>query len=444
MPSPVLRPRNLAFFAVGLIAGAVDSATAYAAGAECRASVARLVALSPVASEVEPVRANDRQAPCTRQSSVAVSSTTIGPVEVQKATAATDVTEGPTIGSMAQASRAAVRLPGLTVDAEGLKSVSLARCAQGATALEGYSSVATLRINGQEVALPPGGKPLTTGVGLVGTVRVNDVVERDGTVARRALVVETPSAQAVLAEAVAGGDACAATDASATAEDAARRAAEGSEGSHSAARICPSGATYDPDRGACVIPAHSDQNTTDGDVVVGRAFDGPSGGRVVELSTARRQIDGRCLTGPGPAFAIVGTGGRDLVTGTNRRDRIVVGGGNDQVSTGRGDDCVDGGAGRDVLSGALGDDRLVGGAGNDALDGGSGADRLLGGSGGDTINAGYGRDRVNGGAGSDAINTAVAGPAARSITCGGGRDKVRINRNERRRVRGCEVVYRVR
>lgn len=444
MPSSVPRARLLAVFVAGLVAGAVNAATAYAGDAQCRASVARVLALSPITSTVEPVRANDQQAPCTRQSAVAVSSTAVGPLETQEATAVTDLTEGPTIGSMAQASRAAVRLPGLAVDAEGLKSVSLGRCSDGTTALEGYSDVKALRINGQDIAVPPGGEPLTVSLDLVGTVRLNDVVEHDGTVARRAVVIETPGAQAVLAEAVAGGDACAASGATLAAGDAARRATEGSNGAQMPARICPSGATYDSDRGECVIRAHTEENTTDNDVTVGRAFDGPTGGHVVELSTARRRVGGGCLTGSGPAYAIIGTTRRDLITGTNGSDRIVVLAGNDHVSTGRGDDCVDGGAGRDVLSGALGNDRLLGGSGNDALDGGSGADRLLGGSGGDTINAGYGRDRVNGGPGADAINTAVAGPAARAIICGAGRDKVRINRNERRRVRACEVVYRIR
>jgi Ca2+-binding RTX toxin-like protein len=62
------------------------------------------------------------------------------------------------------------------------------------------------------------------------------------------------------------------------------------------------------------------------------------------------------------------------------------------------------------------------------------------GSGNDTINAAFGRDRALGGSGRDFINIATAGPAA-SANCGGGADKVRINKNERQKVRGCEVVY---
>jgi Ca2+-binding RTX toxin-like protein len=86
---------------------------------------------------------------------------------------------------------------------------------------------------------------------------------------------------------------------------------------------------------------------------------------------------------------------------------------------------------------------MVGGPGRDNLNGGSGADRMWGGSGNDTLNAAYGRDRVFGGAGRDAINVATAGPASR-VSCGKGRDVVRFNRNERRRVSGCERRYSIR
>lgn len=46
---------------------------------------------------------------------------------------------------------------------------------------------------------------------------------------------------------------------------------------------------------------------------------------------------------------------------------------------------------------------------------------------------------VFGGSGVDFINVATAGKPAR-VNCGSGRDKVRINRNEIRRVRECESV----
>ena len=63
-----------------------------------------------------------------------------------------------------------------------------------------------------------------------------------------------------------------------------------------------------------------------------------------------------------------------------------------------------------------------------------------GGAGTDQINTGNGRDRVRGGSGNDSINAATAGPPAR-IDCGPGFDTVRINYNERRRLRNCERVF---
>ena len=89
---------------------------------------------------------------------------------------------------------------------------------------------------------------------------------------------------------------------------------------------------------------------------------------------------------------------------------------------------------------AQGKDILGGGKGGDNLNGGSHSGRLSGGGGKDSINASYGKDRVNGGKGNDAINVATAGPAAR-VRCGKGKDVVRFNINEKRRVKGCERRY---
>ena len=50
-----------------------------------------------------------------------------------------------------------------------------------------------------------------------------------------------------------------------------------------------------------------------------------------------------------------------------------------------------------------------------------------------------GRDKVSGGKGNDAINVSTAGPA--KVKCGKGKDTVRYNHNERRRVKGCERRY---
>ncbi|MDQ3721615.1 MAG: hypothetical protein M3376_00785, partial [Actinomycetota bacterium] len=206
-------------------------------------------------------------------------------------------------------------------------------------------------------------------------------------------------------------------------------------------QVCASGSVLDVARNLCVIPAGTAGSGL-GEIIIGRPFQGPSGGSVLPLDVARRRFgNSPCLGGGGaPKFAIVGTNKADRITGTNIADRIIGLGGNDKLDGGRGNDCIEGRTGGDNISGALGNDRLYGSSGKDHLNGGPGSDFLSAGSGNDTINAAFGKDRALGGAGRDFINIATAGPAA-SASCGSGSDKVRINKNERRKVRGCEVVY---
>jgi Ca2+-binding RTX toxin-like protein len=204
--------------------------------------------------------------------------------------------------------------------------------------------------------------------------------------------------------------------------------------------ICPNGSTYDVGRNLCIILA-AQSGSAFGDIVVGAPSAGPSGGTVVPIDIAsRRYGDSPCLSGPGPKLAIAGTNRADRLTGTNRPDRMLGRRGSDTLDGGRGNDCLDGDVGNDNLSGAVGNDRVYGQRGNDRLNGGPGTDFLVAGSGNDTVNAAYGADRISGGSGSDAINISTAGPPA-SADCGRGKDKIRINRRERPRIRGCETVY---
>ena len=52
----------------------------------------------------------------------------------------------------------------------------------------------------------------------------------------------------------------------------------------------------------------------------------------------------------------------------------------------------------------------------------------------------FDRGVVLGGSGNDAINIAQQGPRARA-NCGTGRDIIRLNGSERRRITNCEVIY---
>jgi hypothetical protein len=205
--------------------------------------------------------------------------------------------------------------------------------------------------------------------------------------------------------------------------------------------VCPKGSVLVPETNLCVIKKETSGSGL-GDIIVGRPFQGPSGGTVVPIDIARKKYGmSPCLSrGGAPKFAIIGTNKADRITGTNIADRIIGLGGNDKLDGGRGNDCIEGRSGGDNMSGALGNDKVYGSTGNDHLNGGPGTDYLSAGSGNDTVNASFGRDRVLGGSGRDFINIATAGPPA-TADCGSGPDKVRINRNERKKIKHCETVY---
>jgi Ca2+-binding RTX toxin-like protein len=202
---------------------------------------------------------------------------------------------------------------------------------------------------------------------------------------------------------------------------------------------CPQGSVYVESRNLCIIPAGTDGSSL-GEIIVGRPFQGPSGGRLVPVDVARRRYRSPCLSGPGSKFAQVGNNRSNELQGTRLADRIIALGGSDRVAATRGNDCVDGGRGNDNLSGDVGNDRIYGATGNDRINGGPGNDRIQGGRGNDTVNAAYGADRIAGGSGRDYINIATAGPIA-SANCGSGYDKIRFNRRERKHVHACEKRY---
>jgi Ca2+-binding RTX toxin-like protein len=424
----------------GLILPLALPAGASAADLRCRASALRVTSAGPDHVASEPIRANESGAPCTRQEAGLTDTVMAGGATVATPRAATDIGEaGP--AAAASVATLGVSLPGLSVQARGLDAAVAVRCTAGSPSPASSSRVAELVVNGRAITLPDPSAPRTLDLGPLGSVSVNQVRDDGVTVVRRALVVDTPAADAVGAEAIAAADAdaCAALAAGAGGLG----AGDGSE-SDRAGRLCPRGAELDATTRHCVIRAGARTGDGRSDITVGRPFEGPSGGTVVALDRARRTARSACLRGRGPAYAIFGGTGADRVTGTNQRDRILGRGGKDHLEGGRGDDCMDGGKARDVLTGALGGDSVYGGPGNDAVNGGSGTDVLVGGSGNDSMNTGYGADRVLGGRGRDSINAATAGPAVRKLDCGRGRDTARVNRNELRRVRRCERLYSIR
>ncbi len=268
-------------------------------------------------------------------------------------------------------------------------------------------------------------------------IRVNERIQTPSSLTVRALHIRvlrgtgTPLADIVVGEAkVAANTADAVCDPS--------KQNDGTGGDD----VCPAGSVLVIGEPSLCIIRGGTGGSSLGDIIVGRPFQGPSGGMVVAIDVARRRYGlSPCLARAGaPKFAIVGTNKSDRITGTNVADRIIGLGGNDRLDGGRGNDCIEGRTGGDNISGALGNDRMYGSTGKDHLNGGPGTDYLSAGDGNDSINAAFGRDRALGGKGIDFINIATAGPAA-SADCGPGRDKVRINRNETRRIRNCETRY---
>ncbi len=316
-------------------------------------------------------------------------------------------------------------------------------CVSGSTVprLEGTSQVAGLTLGGTPIDLDPLVKALDQllqPLNAVVDIIPNEQIRTPTSLTVRALHVKvlTPSTGASLVDAVlaeskiaANGPVC---------DPASQN--DGS-GNPITGQICPTGAVLNASQTLCVIPAGTGGSSL-GEIIVGKPFQGPSGGTVLPLDVARKRFGASpCLSGNGaPKFAIVGTNGPDRITGTNIADRIIGLGGNDRLDGGRGNDCIEGRSGGDNISGALGNDKLYGSTGNDHLNGGPGADYMSAGSGNDTINAAFGKDRAIGGSGRDFINIATAGPAA-SVDCGTGkRDVARINNNERKRVKNCERV----
>lgn len=332
-------------------------------------------------------------------------------------------------------------------------SVATGSCSGGNAVLDGTSSMADLTLGGQVVdlnGLLAGLQQVLAPLGVIADVKFNEKVrEGDSLIVRAAHIKilrdagSAPLVDLIVAESKVTGS-------SKTCDP--NNQIPGLSG-----KICPTGSNYDAMSGFCVIPAVVGGSSI---IVVGRPFQGPSGGTVIGLPEAIKKYGGNhpCLKGPGPKYAVVGTNKSDRITGTNGRDRILGLGGNDSLDGGRDVDCIEGnngndtvnggigsdklygGLGNDTMTGNLGNDYMTGGDGNDKVNGGSGADTMIGGNGRDILNAGYGADKVTAGSGNDIINIAVQGPRA-SVNCGSGRDKIRLNQNEKRRIKGCEIQY---
>jgi hypothetical protein len=473
--------------ALGATTGATlaAAAPAHAASWACRGSaVSASLAANP---PVEPFVANSGFTPCVTaqvgpQNVTAAAGLPAGVVSAVTASASTTITPeaGPSaaqsIGAVGRVEELSVHLPAgtgaLTLGVRAATARVTGACIGATPVLSGAGEVLGLTVNGTEL---PADQALArisavlAPLGQVAELKLDEQVSSASALVHRALHLRvldasgTPLLDVVAGDARGGfdGAACQAAATTGTGPGAgpggtgpgtvpgtgpgtgngtgpAAGTTNGTAtGTAPNLRACPNGSELLATSGLCVIRVAA--TTVQGErlISVGRPFEGPSAGTVVSLEEARRRWKSPCLSGAGPRFVIVGTARADRITGTNRADRLLLLGGNDRGDGGRGNDCVDGGTGRDVVSGSQDRDRVFGMAGNDSLNGGPSSDHLSGGTGNDTINAAYGADRVLGGPGRDAINVATAGPRAR-VSCGTGRDVVRMNASERRSARGCE------
>lgn len=439
---------SLAALTFAGLAGSASAATAtWTCGAD--AVIATVAGNTPV----DPITAS--RTPCSAQAvglPQLTDAVALAPaINARSAYAITDARE-PGARPITQTIGATSGIEGLSLQTAGgtvvigvgaAQSAATASCTNGTPVFNGTSQVTGLTINGQTVTLDG---PLTTITDAISnsplqalvTVKLNEQLRSDTGLIQRAahirvlnLAGTAPLADVIVAQSgVSSSSACDPT--------ADNNIDPSTNTGPTLPQVCPTGSTLDLPRGVCIITAANSGGQ--GIVVVGPPFSGPSGGTVISLAVARDRFNSPCLQGAGPRFVTIGTNRRDEITGTNRADRILALGGSDAVSGGRGNDCIDGGSGSDNMSGTLGNDRIYGTSGNDHLNGGPGTDRLSGGTGNDSINAAFGRDQVFGGSGRDFINVATAGPPAR-VSCGTGSDKVRMNRNERRSSRGCEIRY---
>ena len=426
-------------------------APAQAAAWQCRGSVLSASVAGNAPSE--PLVANSGFGPCVDSSAGPQNvGATLGlpanVISAVTAAASTDIrpagaTQAVDAGARVENLSIALGAGAVTLGVRAATARAVGGCASGSPALAGVSEVAGLTVNGNELPLAQAVAQLNSLLAPLGQVvdlRLDEQVRSGATLTQRALHLRVLSGAGTALVDVVAGEARTGADGAVCSGSGSGDDGAAGGGTDPATSVCPAGSTLDAPSGRCVIRETTGgvgSSGVQGTIVVGRPFEGPVGGSVMSLGEARKRYKSVCLRGRGARFVVLGTAKNDRVTGTNQDDRMLLLGGGDRGDGGRGDDCIDGGTGRDVLSGAQDKDRVYGAAGNDSLNGGPARDRLSGGAGNDTINAAYGADRTFGGAGRDAINIATAGPRA-SASCGAGRDTVRLNGSERRRVRACE------
>jgi Ca2+-binding RTX toxin-like protein len=386
----------------------------------CRASAARVTLLNSSALTVEPITANPKTAPCATDNhgldSVSVPGSNNKLVNAGPAAAFTfsSTSQDTTTGAVAPGAAALASIDGVTIPT-GQGAITIVgpvqaeaayACSNGKLTSLAASTLDILKVNNQVFALPAPGAPLRISLGSLGYIAVNEKIQTDTSITMRVLDVHLNGlADVVVDEAkvtVTSPDPCAGSTGPVTPP---------------ATNPCPAGTTYDAALQACVIVIGGKT------IIVSQPFQGPTGGKVIALTVARKRFKSACLHGAGPPFVIVGTNHHDRINGTTKADRILALGGNDRVSGQGGADCIDGGGGNDRIWAGKGDARIYGGTGNDRVAVQDGNSRVVLGAGHDVAFLGNGNDTVYGGKGPDRI---AVGRGHSHVYGGAGNDRVSV------------------
>ena len=275
----------------------------------CRASVARVVLKVPVSQTLEPFVANAADAPCAPDEGGFLDPTAIGPVTIDLASAVTSQTpenlasapaaEGDNATARASVTNPVVGLTGAAISAAVLNASASYTCQGGQAVPAGSTTVAGLVVNGTPITVPPGNAPLTIPLGPAGSLTLNQIVQEPNRITARALVLTTPLADVVIAEATADitGTPCAPPK---QCSDGIDNDGDGLADAQDPGCLSGPGDTYDPNDDSELDFVCSDRRDNDGD------------GRI-------DADDPGCLSGPGGTYNPMDPDERDTEC-SDRRD----------------------------------------------------------------------------------------------------------------------------
>jgi Ca2+-binding RTX toxin-like protein len=445
---------TVALVAMGTATGATGATTSSPSTTTpfgCRASVSRLT--SNNSTVLEPLVANQQTTPCMTDSrgvtSVNVPQNDNGNVNGGPAGAFTDSAFSPT-GGTAPGASALAEVSGMVVPtssgtvevAKSAQATASYACINGTLTPSATTTLNAVTVNGQALSVPPGTQE-TYQLGGGSYIVVNEKIQTSTSLTERLLDIHVSGGdQIVIGEAevtLASSDPCAGTNNEPPPNT----------------NACPPGSTLDPGAMVCeiVLPGQV--------IVIGPPYKGPTGGKVVAVSVARKHYNSPCLNGPGPKYALIAYKAHGRVTGTPRSDRILAFGNGERIAGLAGGDCIDGrgwgqtiwdGNGKDRIYGGPGKTRIGIGNGNSEIEGRQGSDWITAGNGNDWIWGGARASRIDAGLGRDHI---FGGPHANRIwvasghafvSCGSGKRNIaflRLRTSKYARKHGCQRIVKL-